>query len=94
MTSELDRQQTLGSSCQNNHLLGDHGVLEGTPADEALERHILLIAAHLIVFLICRRESEPDWSKSRGSQTSPRVGHEILNMERAQQVGLNLCWKQ
>jgi len=39
------------------HLLGDHRVLEGTSADEAFERHILLITAHLIVFFICTRES-------------------------------------
>lgn len=36
----------------NHHLLGDHGVLKGTSADEAFERHVLLIAAHLVVFVI------------------------------------------
>lgn len=33
-------------------LLGDDGVLEGLPADEALERQVLIVAAHLVVLVV------------------------------------------
>lgn len=34
--------------------LCDDGILEGLPADEALEGHILLVAAHLVVLIVIR----------------------------------------
>lgn len=33
-------------------LLGDDGVLEGLPADEALEGQVLIVAAHLVVLVV------------------------------------------
>lgn len=33
-------------------LLGDDRVLEGLPADEALEGQVLIVAAHLVVLVI------------------------------------------
>lgn len=34
--------------------LGDDGAFEGLSADEALEGHVLFIAADLIVLAVCR----------------------------------------